>query len=88
MKTEWEEVGMQNLTYTSHDLRGRRNSNRWETILSHTDPVMDEVYALSFSVDQLKAMLAAAEKKEVGHGVFRIIWRFVRRLFRVISRWM
>ena len=79
---------MQNLTYTSHDLRGRGNSTRWETILSHTDPVMGEVYALSFSVDQLKAMFAAAEKKEAGHGVFRIIWRFVSRLFRAVSRWM
>ena len=54
----------------------------------HTDPVTSEVYALSFSVDQLKAMLAATEEKEAGHGVFRITWRFVRRLFRAVSRWM
>ena len=79
---------MQNLTYSSRNLRRQRNSNRWETILSHIDPVMGEVYALSFSVDQLKAMFAAAEKKEAGHGGFRIIWRFVRWLFRAISRWM
>lgn len=57
---------MQNLTYTSRGLRGRRNSNRWEIILSHTGPVMDEVYALSFSVDQLKAMLVTAKEKEAG----------------------
>ena len=29
---------------------------------------MGEVYALSFSVDQLKAILAATEKKEPSHG--------------------
>ena len=79
---------MQSLTYTSRNLRGRENSNRWETILSHTDPVTGEVCALSFSVGQLKAMLAASEKKEAGHGVFRIIWCFVRWLFRTVSRWM
>ena len=60
---------MQSLTYTSRGPRGWRNSNRWETILSHTNPVMDEVYALGFSVDQLKAMLVTAKEKEAG------LWR-------------
>ena len=43
---------------------------------------------LTFSVEQLKTMLAAAEEKEASHGVFKLIWRFVRWLFRAVSRWM
>lgn len=31
------------LTYTSRCLRRRRNSGRWEVVLSHTDPVTGEV---------------------------------------------
>lgn len=34
---------MQNFTYTSRGLRRRRNSDRWEAVLSHTDPVTGEV---------------------------------------------
>ena len=56
---------MQNLAYTSRDLRRRRSSGN-EKRFSHTDPVTGEVYALSFSVDQLKAMLVTAKEKEAG----------------------
>ena len=56
---------MQNLAYTSRDLRRRRSSGN-ERRSSHTDPVTGEVYALSFSVDQLKAMLVTAKEKEAG----------------------
>ena len=34
---------MQSLTYTSRGLRRRRNSDRWEAVLSHADPVTGEV---------------------------------------------
>lgn len=34
---------MQSLTYTSRGLRRRRNGDRWEAVLSHTDPVTGEV---------------------------------------------
>lgn len=65
LKTEWKETEMQNLAYTSRDLRRRRSSGN-EKRFSHTDPVTGEVYALSFSVDQLKAMLVTAKEKEAG----------------------
>jgi len=65
LKTEWKETEMQNLAYTSRDLRRRRSSGN-ERRFSHTDPVTGEVYALSFSVDQLKAMLVTAKEKEAG----------------------
>ena len=65
LKTEWKETEMQNLAYTSRDLRRRRSSGN-ERRFSHTDPVTGEVYALSFSVDQLKAILVTAKEKEAG----------------------
>ena len=65
LKTEWKETEMQNLAYTSRDLRRRRSSGN-ERRFSHTDPVTGEVYALSFSVDQPKAMLVTAKEKEAG----------------------
>jgi integrase len=51
LKTEWKEVEMQNLTYTSRGLRRRRNSGRWEAVLSHTDPVTGEVVRTFHTVE-------------------------------------
>ncbi len=42
---------MQNLTYTSRGLRRRRNSDRWEAVLSHTDPVTGEVVRTFHTVE-------------------------------------
>lgn len=42
---------MQNLTYTSRGLRRRRNSGRWEAVLSHTDPVTGEVVRTFHTVE-------------------------------------
>lgn len=47
MKTEWEE----DLACTNRDLRGRRNSNRWEAVLSHTNPVTNEVVRTFHTVE-------------------------------------
>ena len=51
MKTEWMEVEMQNLTYISRGLRRRRNSDRWEAVLSHADPVTSEVMRTFHTVE-------------------------------------
>ena len=51
LKTERKEVEMQNLTYTSRGLRRRRNSDRWEAVLSHTDPVTGEVVRTFHTVE-------------------------------------
>ena len=51
MKTEWKEVEMQSLTYTSRGLRRRRNSDRWEAVLSHADPVTGEVVRTFHTVE-------------------------------------
>ncbi len=51
MKTEWKEVGMQSLTYTSRGLRRRRNSDRWEAVLLHTDPVTGETVRTFHTVE-------------------------------------
>ena len=51
LKTEWKEVEMQNLTYTSRGLRRRRNSDRWEAVLSHADPVTGEVVRTFHTVE-------------------------------------
>ena len=50
-KTEWKEVEMQDLTYTSRGPRRRRNSDRWEAVLSHTDPVTGEVVRTFHTVE-------------------------------------
>lgn len=42
---------MQNLTYTSRGLRRRRNSGRWEAVLSHTDPMTGEVVRTFHTVE-------------------------------------
>ena len=42
---------MQNLTYTSRGLRRQRNSDRWEAVLSHTDPVTGEVVRTFHTVE-------------------------------------
>ena len=42
---------MQSLTYTSRGLRRRRNSNRWEAVLSHADPVTGEVVRTFHTVE-------------------------------------
>lgn len=51
MKTERKEVEMQSPTYTSRGLRGRRNGDRWEAVLSHTDPVTGEVVRTFHTVE-------------------------------------
>lgn len=51
LKTEWKEVEIQNLTYTSRGLRRRRNSDRWEAVLSHTDPVTGEIVRTFHTVE-------------------------------------
>ena len=42
---------MQSLTYTSRGLRRRRNSDRWEAVLSHADPVTGEVVRTFHTVE-------------------------------------
>jgi integrase len=51
LKTEWKEVGMQSLTYTSRGLGRRRNGDRWEAVRSHTDPVTGEVVRMFHTVE-------------------------------------
>lgn len=46
------------------------------------------VGALTFSVEQLRAMLAAAGGRRLPMGVLRLVWRLVLWLFRAVSRWM
>ena len=42
---------MQNLTYTNRGLRRRRNSDRWEAVLSHTNPVTGEAVRTFHTVE-------------------------------------
>lgn len=56
------------MRYSSKGLRWRGDTDKWEVTLAHKDPLSGNIvrsyHTMSFTVEQLEAMLAEAKRKK------------------------